>query len=502
MTESAYRCRLSPEERQFAQAVQEATAANPFLEERERIDREVAALSHAAPPDEVLQEALSRVGAFVHGLEREQRIDIRRYPPPDREALRVTLLFFLFHQFAEDMDQLIVAQEQSDDPLEVPFAEPVLERMRAFGLSREEALRAFAIFYQLRRAFYFIHRGLIGTSPCMKAMRAQLWNNVFTYDFHRFEHTLWNRMEDFSTLLLGETGTGKGAAAAAIGRSGFVPFDPAHRQFAVSFRASFIETNLSQFSEGLIESELFGHRKGAFTGAIDRHEGIFARCRPNGAIFLDEIGELSVPVQIRLLRVLQERVFSPVGSHELRRFGGRVIAATNRPIEDLRRGGTFREDFYYRLCSDVITIPPLRRRIHEDAGELPLLVATILDRLCGPHEKGLDAGVVETVLAGVGPDYAWPGNVRELEQAVRRVLLRGTYESDAGSRVGGQANVAELVRAMEQGGLTADQVLARYCGLLYQQHGSFSAVARVLGLDPRTARKHVLRAEADAAEHQ
>jgi transcriptional regulator with PAS, ATPase and Fis domain len=101
---------------------------------------------------------------------------------------------------------------------------------------------------------------------------------------------------------------------------------------------------------------LFGHKRGAFTGAIDAHEGVFSRCSAHGAIFLDEIGDVSRPVQIKLLQVLQERTFSPVGSREKLRFRGRVIAATHQPLDDLRDRKIFRDDFFYRLCSDVIVV--------------------------------------------------------------------------------------------------------------------------------------------------
>ena len=252
-----------------------------------------------------------------------------------------------------------------------------------FGFTDADRLRYFAIFYQLRRAYYFIRTGLVGNSPSMKALRKHLWNCVFTHDMSWFESHLWDRMEDFSILLLGETGTGKGSAAAAIGRSGFIPFDPDKKCFTESFTRNFVAINLSQYSEGVLESELFGHKKGAFTGAVDNHEGLFSRCAPHGVIFLDEIGDVGVPVQIKLLQVLQERVFFPVGSHEAKRFSGRIIAATNRQLDDLRQSGKFRDDLYFRLCSDEVVLPPLRLRLGEDPRELDLLIDSILSRLYG-----------------------------------------------------------------------------------------------------------------------
>src|SRR6185295_2591919 len=117
--------------------------------------------------------------------------------------------------------------------------------------------------------------------------------------------------------------------------------------------------------------------------------GVFERCSPHGAIFLDEIGEIGVPVQIKLLRVLQERTFSGVGGHESRRFEGRVIAATNRSLDALRAEGKFRDDFYYRLCSDVIEVPSLQQRLDEDPSELDVLLAFILRRIVGDDSAEL-----------------------------------------------------------------------------------------------------------------
>jgi transcriptional regulator with PAS, ATPase and Fis domain len=296
-------------------------------------------------------------------------------------------------------------------------------------------------------------------------------------------------MEDFSTMLLGDTGTGKGAAAAAIGRSGYIPFDDRKRIFTESFAKSFTALNLSQFPEALIESELFGHRKGAFTGAIEAHEGIFARCSKYGAIFLDEIGDVGIPIQIKLLHVLQERTFSPVGSHEKLQFRGRIIAATNKPLDELRGSGRFRDDFFYRLCSDVITVPSLRQRIEETPEELDDLISLIVNRLMGQIPSGTIEMVRSAITASLGKEYAWPGNVRELEQAIRRILLTGSYQGDY------KTIAPDLCRGLQDGiangALEAEALLAGYCALLYQRLGVYEEVARRTGLDRRTVKAYI-----------
>jgi transcriptional regulator with GAF, ATPase, and Fis domain len=294
--------------------------------------------------------------------------------------------------------------------------------------------------------------------------------------------------------VLGETGSGKGSVAFAIGCSGFIPYEPAARKFSTSFTRAFVALNLSQFPESLIESELFGHRKGAFTGATEAHEGVFARCSPHGAIFLDEIGDVSPAVQLKLLRVLQERVFQPVGSHQTQRFAGRVIAATNKDIEQLRLDGLFRDDFYYRLCSDTITIPALRDRLHEDPEELSCLCKNILERVCGVPDLKHTARVVEALQQDLPPDYRWPGNVRELEQAVRRILLTGRYHPpDIPAPTAPQANTPAWMLAAAKGELSAEALLAAYCQTLYNQHGQYGEVARITGLNWRTAKKYTNR---------
>jgi DNA-binding NtrC family response regulator len=485
---------LSPADRSFLQLLAAAAAANPFSDTYDDLLLKIAECGASVPAEERYTKVVARLSDEVLRIESEGSADVRQYSGEDRRLLSHAIMFAVFHRNLPLLDQLIDAQLAAGErSVSVGFASELLCRLVRYGFSEDEAKRFFAILYQIRRAFYFIDRTLVGRSDAMKQLRCHLWNNVFTHDIRLYEQHLWNRMEDFSTLMLGETGVGKGAAAAAIGRSGFIPFDEKRGVFSESFARSFKSLNLSQFPEALIESELFGHRKGAFTGAMEAHEGIFARCSPYGAIFLDEIGDASVPVQIKLLHVLQERMFSPVGSHETVRFRGRIIAATNRPLDLLRREGKIRDDFYYRLCSDVISVPSLRQRIAEDPAELDDLIALIVQRLIGKVAPEMSSMVRQTLITTVGDDYEWPGNVRELEQAVRRVLLTRHYYG--GQKAAALDSIAELQAGIANGTLDANTLLSRYCKLLYQRLGTYEDVARLVKLDRRTVKAYVQKSE-------
>jgi len=476
----------------FFNRVAAAAFANPFGERRDELDKLIAGITASTPPDKALNAVLHRVDQSVTQLVRAGEANLGQIDGERREVLRVVFLFHVFHRYLDQFDKLIQDQgNNGDTPCRVTFSREVMTDLANFGLSDQEVLRTFALFYQLRRAFFFIKSGLVGNSAAMRTLRKHLWGCLFTHDIRWFASRLWDRMEDFSILLLGETGTGKGAAAAAIGRAGFIPFDPAKNCFTASFTRNFIAINLSQYSEGVLESELFGHRKGAFTGAVEHHEGLFSRCPPHGVIFLDEIGDISIQVQIKLLQVLQERVFSPVGSHEIRRFNGRVVAATNRPLDKLMAEGRFRDDFYYRLCSDVITLPPLRQRIREEPAELDLLLGSILSRLTDGRTTSREQQLVRKVLErDLGPEYPWPGNVRELEQAVKRIIITGHYHGITTGTADGDA-LAELADAMREGKVDAEELLSAYCTMLHQQLGTYEEVARRTNLDRRTVKKYI-----------
>ncbi len=483
---------LSPEPRQFFKLVAQVVFTNPFSDERLKLDAEIAGDPKVAALDRRarLERMSERTARQLQNLQARGFHRLQDFTDEDRQLMEYVYLFDIYHRFMSDLDQLIQRQvEMKEAPAPVPFAKEALALLSERGYPLEQAQRFFAIFFQLRRAYYFIDEGLIGRSPSMKKLRLALWNNVFTHDHHLYDRYLWNRMENFSTLLLGETGTGKGTAAAAIGRSSFIPFDGKKNSFAESFTRTFVAINLSQFPESLIESELFGHCKGSFTGAIDDHDGVFSLCSSHGAIFLDEIGEVSAPVQIKMLQILQERTFSPVGSHKRRRFEGRVIAATNKPIDQLRLEGRFRDDFFYRLCSDVITVPTLRQRIAEDPAELEELLNLIVERTAGEPAPELARMIREVLEQKLPRDYPWPGNVRELEQAVRRILLTRDYQGDAKNASADQRS--QLREGMESGLLNARAVLCAYCRLLFQRYGTYEEVARRTDLDRRTVKKYI-----------
>jgi transcriptional regulator with AAA-type ATPase domain len=481
---------MRADEREFFSVVAQAVFTNPFSDERAEIDSRLMGHADDGPYEERSQSVAQAVIARMQDLERADRADVRLYEGKDREILSYAFLFDIYHRFKDAFDALIVEQiDAGENPCSVGFAAETLALFRQRGFTPDEALEHFATFYQIRRAFYFIDGAITGISPCMKELRRNLWNNIFTSDIRWYDRYLRSRMEDFSTLLLGETGTGKGSAASAIGRSGLIPFEEKRGRFAESFTQAFVSINLSQYPETLIESELFGHRKGAFTGAVEDHQGIFARCSPCGSILLDEIGEVSIPVQIKLLQVLQERFFVPVGSREEKRFRGRVIAATNRSMSELREKDAFRDDFFYRLCSDVIVSPPLRQRIAEDPRELDLLLERTIERILGEASNEVAELTRQSIRTQLGDSYAWPGNVRELEQCVRRIILKRRYEGDG--HLGGGDLRDTVVRGIDSGTLNAQQVLASYCTLLYQRLGTYEQVAQRTGLDRRTVKKYI-----------
>ena len=354
--------------------------------------------------------------------------------------------------------------------------------------TRHEAAHIFACFYQVRRAFHHIFRYIIGGSMVTAQLRAAIWQSIFTHDMRRYRRMLYERMGDFTTLITGPSGTGKELVASAIGLSRYIPFNPESITFTVNYATIFQALNLSAMPSTLIESELFGHRRGAFTGATQHRQGWLEICHPLGTIFLDEIGDLDAEIQVKLLQVLQTRMFQPLGDTVDRRFHGKLIAATNRDLAQAIEQGQFREDFYYRMCSDLIVTPSLYEQLQEAPEALYSLITFIAQRIIGPEAETLAAEVMDWIQKQLGDDYPWPGNIRELEQCVRNVLIRRVYYPPKRQS---PASRDRLTQALHQCGLTADELLRHYCTLVFAQTGSYAETARRLDLDRRTVKSKV-----------
>lgn len=354
--------------------------------------------------------------------------------------------------------------------------------------TKDEAPHLFACFFQIRRAFHYNIRFIIGSSTAAARLRATVWESIFTPDMRRYRYALYDRMGDFPTLILGPSGSGKELVARAIGLSRYVPFNPATLTFAEDFTEWFHAINLSALSPTLVESELFGHRRGAFTGARQDRKGWLEVCRPLGTVFLDEIGDVDPSIQVKLLRVMQTRTFQPVGDTTDRHFRGKLIAATNRDLAKAMHQGRFREDFYYRLCADLIRTPSLREQLSESPQVLHELVFFIAQQEIRADAEALTAEVEAWIETHLGPDYPWPGNIRELEQCVRNILIHRTYHPQRAPLTFAED---ELAVAAANGALTADELLRWYCTMVYAQTGNYEETARRLQLDPRTVKGKV-----------
>jgi formate hydrogenlyase transcriptional activator len=215
---------------------------------------------------------------------------------------------------------------------------------------------------------------------------------------------------DTTVLIQGETGTGKELVARAV-----------HKRSRRSGR-TFVSVNCAALAPSLISSELFGHEKGAFTGAMQRQLGRF-ELADGGTIFLDEVGELPPDTQVALLRVLQEREFERVGGAQSIHVDVRVIAATNRDLEAAMAGGTFRQDLFYRLCVFPIEVPPLRER----KDDILMLVEYFVQRYAsraGKNIRSIDKKTLELLVS-----YEWPGNIRELQNIIERSVILSSGEA-------------------------------------------------------------------------
>jgi transcriptional regulator with AAA-type ATPase domain len=492
---------MLPEEERLARCVARLAYANPFLGERIECEREILGAEfalgrqfwHVDQGSENVGAIQERVDPLVETLAERLRAGAR----PTSEELRLyrdVVLYWLYNRYET---QLLALVERSDHGtrrvgLYRRFAadfERAAELAGGFAAQSgdpPEVEHIFAFFFQLRRAFHLVFRQIYGGSMPAARLRAAVWESVFSRDMRRYRRSLYRRMGDVTTLIVGPSGTGKELVARAVGFSRYIPFDPRKEAFTEDFESSFYPLNLSALSPTLIESELFGHRRGAFTGALDDRPGWLEACPPLGTIFLDEIGEIDPAIQVKLLRVLETRTFQRLGDTEDRQFRGKIVAATNRDFAREMQRGAIREDFYYRLCSDLIETPSLGEQIAEAPGELRELVERLAIRIAGEEEAPAVADeTLDWIDKRLGPEYAWPGNVRELEQCVRNVMIRGRYEPGPSASASPRERLEEV---LADSGLSLAELESKYIEIVYAKAGSYQAAARRLGIDRRTVK--------------
>lgn len=507
-----------PEDKKLSQQIKRLSYCNPFSKERTEIEKEILGKDFYQPDEawniEMLQEGeienvskiLSRLRPVLDYLRDQLESgaikNIRGQEAEDYEAL---VLFFVYHEF-RDYFRTWIRQRESGQHIEdrrPPFYKDFKAKLEHYLYAGDieyplnvESAHLFAAVFQLYRAFYYIYNFIFGTSRSMIRLRERIWESIFTKEMHFFRRALYNRMTEISTLIIGPSGSGKELIARAVGLTRYIPFDEKSGQFKADFTKSFYPLNISALTPNLVESELFGHKKGAFTGAIADRQGWLEASGEHGNVFLDEIGELDKSIQVKLLRVLQTREFQRIGDNKNRVFQGKIIAATNRDLSQEIEAGRFRSDFYYRICSDIVEVPSLSQRIQEDVTELESLLLKLSQKLIGREHSEEVAQFVESskdwILTKLGRAYPWPGNVRELEQCVRNLLIHGNYRPY-------QESISEpkdLAQMLLGSGFDAESLVNYYSKVLYQKTGNYEETGRLLGLDRRTVKRRVLEAEA------
>jgi transcriptional regulator with AAA-type ATPase domain len=494
----------SAADQELAEAISCLAFCNPFLPERIECERRVLA-NHFVEVDTVwnlakdwdglrpnigllrekAEQFATRLRERLAAGERPSDKEIRLY-----EDVAVYLLYYRAHEpLTNFLNGALTKPELAATYTRfVEDAEHFLEIPGLKFPGGYDAPHLFAVCFQVRRAFHHIFKNIVGSSMPAARLRAAIWQSIFTHNINRYRRVMFDRMADLTTLITGPSGTGKELVARAIALSRYIPFDPKTRAFAGNFEEMFHPLNLSALSPTLIESELFGHRRGAFTGALEDRVGWMEVCEPLGTVFLDEIGELDSAIQVKLLRVLQTRTFQRLGDTKTRVFRGKIIAATNRDLAREMADGQFREDFYYRLCSDLISTPSLRDQLAESPHDLKSMILFITLRIAADEAEALADEVEAWIKKHLGREYPWSGNFRELEQCVRNVLIRHEYRPP---EIHSRNGAARLAEEFDTGAMTADELLRKYCTLVYSRTRNLEETARRLKLDRRTVKSKV-----------
>ncbi len=507
------RTMIDKSERRFLSTLAQLTYCNPFQPERLELERQALGDQHQtedymAWSKDIRLEDSERPNVVLLTARAEDLVEklhkkLRRGDAADSSALAlyrdlVAYVLYYRHTAKLQVEPSLLSDRKSQQKLIKIWQDFLKEYHHYLQLpdrqfsSGEEPAHWFACFFQVRRAFRYIFDNILGDSRPAVELRAMVWQSVFTHDMRRYRRLLYDRMRGMTTLITGPSGTGKELVARAISLSQYIPFDPKREQFAGPLAQAFVPVNLSALSPTLVESELFGHCRGAFTGALGDRHGRLEICPSYGAVFLDEIGDLDLAIQVKLLRVAQNGTYSRIGESDERTFTGKLLAATNRDLAEEIRAGRFREDLYYRLCSDHVQTPSLRDHLQDNPETLKGMIAFISRRLVADEAAELTTEVETWIQQHLAADYPWPGNIRELEQCVRNVLIHKQYQPrSVAIAVAEQHRSKRWLADAERGTLSFANLLSHYCTWVYAKLGSYQRTAEALGIDRRTVRSKI-----------
>lgn len=337
-------------------------------------------------------------------------------------------------------------------PIDLDELQLVIARALGFQELQEENKRLHQVL-EKRSSF----GGIVGSGPAMEELFATLKLVA---------------PSDATVLISGETGTGKELVASAL-----------HRESARN-NASFVKVNCAALNENLLESELFGHEEGAFTGAVARRKGCFEQA-DGGTLFLDEIGDMSLPTQTKILRVLQEGELNRLGGNETIQVDVRLLAATHKDLQEMIKQGTFRQDLFFRLSVVPVTLPPLRERW----SDIPELAALFLERYAVKNRKDLKGFHPEVMR--IFMHFSWPGNIRELENTVERavILCQGeqiTVHELSPQVLSGETHSHEQKKRVVDTPTLRDMEREMIRATLSENNGNKSKSAKILGIARQT----------------
>lgn len=451
---------------------------NPF-------DRQEPGLAHIEPGHALRDQAYAQL---------QQALELQLAQGSSKKswsrAARWLWALSIYPQLIDDIDAHIAQPTEQ----ELEWAQAAFTQLRRW-LDRHESAWWLGLFYQWRRAWRLLHEQLVGTGPSMQRLRATVWSCCFGPSIQDYERGLWQRLHHIGVWIEGEPGAGHEHVARALAGSMWRSYDERRCSFEGDLPAGdeLIVIELEGLTPLEQEALLFGHRKGALLPKSSI--GALERAQPGQLIWIEGIEHATGALQVALARAQQRRQFTPAGSAQRLALKARQVLSLKRQAADLIDEGALLHEAYYKLGACSLCLPPLRARLSEATQPLDELTQ-LIKGLCASltdHAGADDEHIAQTIIRDVTHEYAWPGNLHELAHAIAQVELLGSYHlSQEQRRTHGESvNAQALATSLACGEISIKELTEGYCLMLYEQLGTYEAVAARTGLDRRTVKKYI-----------